>query len=134
MKEPAGFWIRFGASLLDGLIIGLPLTIISVLITGSWETDRQYLSDTLLALYTLLTPIFWNGYTIGKRICGIRIVRFDDGEPPGLGTMLLRNVVAGLVYAATFGIAIIVSAIMVGSREDKRALHDFIASTKVIRD
>ncbi|MNL66736.1 RDD family protein [compost metagenome] len=82
----------------------------------------------------MLTPIFWSGYTIGKRICGIRIVRFGDGEPPGLGTMLLRNVVAGLVYVATFGIAVIVSAIMVGVREDKRALHDFIADTEVIRD
>ncbi|MHA6484655.1 hypothetical protein ACX1C1_22430 [Paenibacillus sp. strain BS8-2] len=26
VNEPGGFWIRFGAILLDGLIIGVPLT------------------------------------------------------------------------------------------------------------
>jgi uncharacterized RDD family membrane protein YckC len=132
-NEPAGFWIRFGAIILDALIIAVPLTIISVLFTGGRATDK-YVSDTLSFLYSLLTPILWNGYTIGKRICGIRIARVDDGESPGLGTMLLRNVVAGLLYAITFGIAVIVSAIMVGVREDKRSLHDFIAGTEVIRD
>lgn len=132
MNKPAGFWIRFGATLLDGLIIGLPLNIITLLITGKWDTN--YVIDTLIFLYNLLTPIFWNGYTIGKRICGIRIVRFENGDRPGLVTMLLRNVVAGLVYAGTFGIGVIVSATMVGAREDKRSLHDFIADTEVIRD
>lgn len=133
VHEPAGFWIRLGAILLDGLIIGLPLTILSVIITGNGVSD-QYLSDILTFLYALLIPVFWNGYTVGKRICGIRIAKIADGEPPGLGTMLLRNVVAGVVYGVTFGIATIVSAIMVGVREDKRSLHDLIAGTEVIRD
>ncbi|MBW5447625.1 RDD family protein [Cohnella sp. CFH 77786] len=133
VNEPAGFWIRFGAMILDSIIIGIPLTIISVLITGS-KAEDEFLSDTLTFLYSLLTPIFWNGYTIGKRICGIRIVRVDDGEPPRLGTMLLRVLVASLIYAVTFGIAVIVSAIMVGVREDKRSIHDFIAGTEVVRD
>jgi uncharacterized RDD family membrane protein YckC len=118
---------------LDALIIAVPLAIISMLITGGRQAD-EYVSDTLTFLYSLHTPIFWNGYTIGKRICGIRIARVDDGESPGLGTMLLRNVVAGLVYAVTFGIAVIASAIMVWVREDKRSLHDYIAGTEVIRD
>ncbi|RED66329.1 RDD family protein [Cohnella lupini] len=133
VNEPAGFWIRFGAIILDALIIAVPLTIISVLFTGGLAIDK-YVSNTLSFLYSLLTPILWNGYTIGKRICGIRIARVDDGTPPGLGTMLLRNVVAGILYAVTLGIAIIASAIMIGVREDKRSLHDFIAGTEVIRD
>lgn len=129
-NDPAGFWIRFGALILDALIVGVPLTIIALVITG--RTEDEYVTDILSFLYTLLTPIFWNGYTIGKRICGIRIVKVSDGLPPGLGTMLLRNVVAGLIYAITFGIAFIVSATMVGAREDKRSLHDFIAGTEVV--
>ncbi|WP_123040463.1 RDD family protein [Cohnella candidum] len=133
-SEPAGFWIRLGAILLDALIIGLPLTIISMIITGNGISSHQFLSDTLTFLYALLIPIIWNGYTVGKRICGIRIAKIADGGPPGLGTMLLRNVVAGVVYGITFGVATIVSAIMVGVREDKRSLHDFIAGTEVIRD
>ncbi|PZD93194.1 RDD family protein [Paenibacillus sambharensis] len=130
--EPAGFWIRLGATLLDGLIIGLPLALLGMMITGMPSED-EHLSDFLSFLYGLLTPILWGGYTVGKRICGIRITK-TDGDPPGLGTMLMRNIVAGIVYGLTLGIGIIVSAIMVGVREDKRSLHDFIAGTEVIRD
>ncbi|MBB6670538.1 RDD family protein [Cohnella nanjingensis] len=123
----AGFWIRLGASLLDALIIGLPIYLLSMLLLGG-NADR--LSDALSFLYGLLVPIFWNGYTVGKRICSIRIQKLD-GSPPTIGTMLLRTVVSGLIYGFTFGIAVIVSAFMVGLREDKRAIHDFIAGTEV---
>ncbi|WP_127583540.1 RDD family protein [Paenibacillus koleovorans] len=127
-NNPAGFWVRFGAMILDVLIVGLPL------ITIALALGDKYLTDLISFLYTLLTPVFWKGYTIGKRISGIRIVRVTDGSPPGLGTMLLRNVVAGLVYAITLGIGIIISAIMVGNREDKRSIHDMIAGTTVVHD
>ncbi|MGG1637861.1 RDD family protein [Paenibacillus sp. FSL K6-3182] len=126
----AGFWIRLGASLLDGIIIGIPLAIISLLFTGGNE-GRDYFTDVVSFLYSLLVPVFWSGYTIGKRICGVQIRKLD-GSPPGIGTMLLRNVVGGLVYGLTLGIAVIVSAFMVGLREDKRAIHDFIAGTEVV--
>ncbi|TFE19656.1 RDD family protein [Cohnella luojiensis] len=125
----AGFWIRLGAILLDALIVAVPLTIISLILTGGGE-GKEYFTNALSFLYSLMVPVFWNGYTIGKRICGIRISKLD-GSPPGLGTMLMRNVVSGIVYGITFGIAIIVSIIMVAVREDKRSLHDFIAGTEV---
>lgn len=54
--------------------------------------------------------------------------------PPTFLNMLLRDVVSGLVYAFTFGIALIVSICMVCMREDKRSLHDLIAGTEVIHD
>ncbi|QOS79348.1 RDD family protein [Paenibacillus sp. JNUCC31] len=79
-------------------------------------------------------PVFWYGRTIGKRICGIRIRKYDTHEPPGIGAMLMRVVVAGIVYAITLGIGFIVSVIMVAVREDKRAIHDFIAGTEVVWD
>ncbi|WP_397376153.1 RDD family protein [Paenibacillus sp. sptzw28] len=131
-NDPAGFWIRLGALLLDALIVGVPLTIIALVFIA--RSGDEYVMDILSFLYTLLTPIFWKGYTIGKRICGIRIVKVSDGLPPGLGTMLLRNVVTGLIYAITLGIAVIVSATMVAAREDKRSLHDFIAGTEVVHE
>jgi uncharacterized RDD family membrane protein YckC len=48
--------------------------------------------------------------------------------------MLLRTLVSGIFYALTIGIGAIVSAFMVGIREDKRAIHDFIAGTEVVHD
>jgi len=132
MEREAGFWIRLGALLLDGIIVGVPLLIISYSIYG--DLDRDVFTDILSGLYSLLVPIFWNGYTIGKRICGIRIRKVDDFLSPTLWTMIKRNVIAGLVYGLTCGIAIIVSAFMVGLREDKRSLHDLIAGTEVVHD
>ncbi|HZG74698.1 MAG TPA: RDD family protein [Paenibacillus sp.] len=127
-NEPAGFWIRFGATFLDMLIVGVPLAIVA------HATGDQYVTDILGFLYSLLIPMLWNGYTIGKRICGIRIVKVSDGQSPTFGTMVLRCIVANLVYGLTLGIALIVSAIMVAAREDKRSLHDFIAGTEVVHE
>ena len=129
--NPAGFWARLGANLLDGLIIGIPLSVISFLIVGDWgETPITSLGNLV---YTLVVPVVWYGYTVGKKILGIRIVKMD-GSKLGYGAMLMRVIVAGLVYAITFGIGVIVSAFMVGLREDKRAIHDFIAGTYVTYD
>ncbi|WP_024631939.1 MULTISPECIES: RDD family protein [unclassified Paenibacillus] len=129
----AGFWIRLGASFLDALIVSLPLAIIVGVLTGNFDNDEP-LAKLISGLYSILLPVFWYGRTIGKRICGIRIRKYDTHEPPGIGTMLMRVVVAGLVYAITFGIGFIISVFMVAIREDKRALHDFIAGTEVVWD
>ncbi|MGG0937920.1 RDD family protein [Brevibacillus centrosporus] len=131
-SHAVGFWRRFGASLLDGLIIGVPLALLSYLITG--ETKGNLFTNLVSILYSLLLPVFWYGYTVGKRIVGIRIVKMD-GSPVGIGTMLLRIVVGcWLIYTVTLGIGAIISAIMVGVREDKRAIHDLIAGTYVTSD
>lgn len=130
LEKNAGFWIRLGATLLDGIIVGIPLGILSIIIDGG--SDREFVTDILSFLYSLLLPIFWNGYTLGKRICGIQIRRVGDCNPPRLGNMLMRNIVAGIVYALTFGVGAIVSVFMVGLREDKRSLHDLIAGTEVV--
>lgn len=132
MERKAGFWIRLGANLLDGIIVGIPLAILAYIIDGG--VNEGFTDDILSFLYALLLPVIWNGYTIGKRLCGIRIRRVSDFSPPGIGTMLLRNVVSGIVYGLTFGIATIVSAFMIGLREDKRSIHDFIAGTEVVYD
>ena len=132
MSEPAGFRIRLVALLLDALIVAVPLTAITLWMDNSRAAELA--TDAIAFLYGLLTPIFWNGYTISKRICNIRIVSAYDGEPPNLWTMLLRNLVSGIVYGITLGLAVIASAVMVAVREDKRSLHDFIAGTEVVRD
>ncbi|MFB5086657.1 RDD family protein [Psychrobacillus sp. PGGUH221] len=128
MLNPVGFWSRLGASLLDFIIIGIPLSIISFLLFGHWQESPITSFGNLL--YSLIVPVLWTGYTVGKRMLGIRIVKFD-GTKLGFGTMLMRVIVAGFVYVVTLGIGLIVSAFMVGLREDKRAIHDFIAGTYV---
>ncbi|MFA1710941.1 RDD family protein [Peribacillus frigoritolerans] len=128
MSDSVGFWKRLFAGVLDGIIVSAPLAIIFVVITGDWENED--FSTLFNFLYMVIVPILWYGYTVGKRIVGIRIVRMD-GKKVGIGTMLLRYLVAALVYAITLGIGVIVSAFMVGIRKDHRSIHDFIAGTYV---
>lgn len=129
-SEPAGFWIRLGATILDGLIVSIPLAILSWIVIGSGE--ENWATELISTLYMLLLPVFWNGCTIGKHICGIKIQRVDDGSTPTIWTMVLRVIVGNLVYAITFGIGSIISLFMVVFREDKRSIHDFIAGTEVV--
>ncbi|MGE0911881.1 RDD family protein [Bacillus atrophaeus] len=127
--KPAGFWIRLGASLLDYLIISLPILLIFWLLTGK-DPDESTFISVIMAIYSILLPVLWNGYVVGKKICGIRIVK-KDGSQVGILAMVLRVIVGGIIYTLTFGIAAIVSAFMVGLREDKRSIHDFVAGTYV---
>lgn len=131
VSNPAGFWIRFFACILDGLIVGIPLAIIAYLISGNW--DGNPFTSTVTFLYSLLLPVLWSGYTIGKKLMGVRIAKVN-GEKLDIGAMLLRNIVGGLVYVITIGIALIFSAFMVGLRQDKRSIHDLIAGTYVTYD
>lgn len=129
MEQPAGFGVRFVALILDSILVSIPLGLITSFMFH-FPADHNPVYDLLNFLYNLLVPVMWSGYVVGKRIVGIRILK-TNGENVHIGTMFLRIVVAGIVYAITLGIGVIVSAFMVGMREDKRAIHDFIAGTYV---
>lgn len=133
VEKPAGFWVRLGALIIDSLVLGFSAVIIAWLIHVLFEirvnTDSPGFSLGDLA-YGILLPLLWYGYTLGKRVYGIRIVRID-GKQLTLWTLIKRNIIGGLVYIFTLGIGLIISALMVGLREDKRSIHDLIAGTYV---
>ncbi|MFD1739276.1 RDD family protein [Bacillus salitolerans] len=134
VHNPAGFWIRFVASILDGIIVCTPFYTIEYMV-GGFE-DKQILISFLYLLsllYAIILPVIWHGYNVGKRIAGIRIAKVN-GKKLGIGSMLMRTIVAYLTYLLTLGIGFIISAIMVGVRKDKRAIHDFLAGTYVTYD
>lgn len=128
MLNPVGFWRRLGANLLDGIIVGITVSLISFLILG--ESVETWITSIGQPVYAVILPLVWTGYTIGKRMIGIRIIKID-GTNVDVWTMVKREIIGGLVYMLTLGFGVIVSAFMVGLREDKRAIHDFIAGTYV---
>lgn len=130
MERNAGFWIRLRAILVDGIFLSITLGFLSYILFGVFLDDNFFL-DTLNLVYFIILPFVWYGYTIGKKAFGIRIVSIH-GNKLGLGQMILRELVGGIIYALTFGIGAIISAFMVGMRPDKRSIHDFIAGTYVI--
>lgn len=72
-SRPAGFWIRFGAQIVDGLVF-LPIGIL--IVWNSWSLKNT----TVLVLATvpgliykpLMESLF--GATVGKMACGIKVV------------------------------------------------------------
>ena len=112
----AGFWIRCGALIIDGLIVGL---------VGSIFREPQP-TGVLWLLYEALLVGLWNGQTIGKRACGIRVIN-DDGWPCSLGRAF------GRTFARFFSIVtFFFGFLMVAFNRRKRGLHDVVAGTVVV--
>lgn len=74
-----------------------------------------------------------NGQSFGKKALGIKIVQID-GQPAGLGTLILRRYVLmqliGLIPAVGTLVAIINILMIFG--EQRRCLHDLFADTVVV--
>ncbi|HAB17693.1 MAG TPA: RDD family protein [Verrucomicrobiota bacterium] len=146
----AGFFVRLGAHLIDWFI----LTSLVTLITLPWAESLTALQKEALAEAQAVAPnydilmkflllalainlpigcayqTFFNGRfgaTPGKQLLGLRIVR-EDGSRLGYGRAALRFA-AELVTMMTFGAGYLLIAI----HPEKRALHDLLAGTKVIR-
>jgi uncharacterized RDD family membrane protein YckC len=146
---------RLAAWLLDNLIAflcclpGILLIGVSV-VTGllmghnelsGLDAGRLLLGIGLLAFggLVLLVVQIWllttRGQTIGKRVVGIKIVRYDTGANPGfVSVVLLRWLVPGLIGAVPYlGFVFAVVDCCFIFRADRRCIHDLIAGTKVVK-
>ncbi len=152
----AGFGVRFGAALIDALIMGVPVYLLLSLVFGfdggleglsfDWRSADTgetadlgtvlspgfWLNLALLAGITILLWVNWDGRTPGKKLLGLRIVSYPDYGPFSYGTATIRSLL-GVVSAGTLvGYAVI--ALMIALRPDKRGFHDLLAKTCVIHD
>jgi uncharacterized RDD family membrane protein YckC len=131
LSNPGGFWIRLVGFLLDAILIGAVVSLTVFLFALDTSNQTVQTGESIFTImYFVLVPVLWSGYTFGKRMVRVRIVKKDNSSVT-IGTMLLRYVVTGLIYGISFGIAFVVSVFMVALRKDKRALHDLIAGTYV---
>jgi len=107
----AGFWIRVGACVIDSIII-------LVVTAGAWP-----LSAIVGIAYEGLMVGLWNGQTLGKKACGIKVIS-ADGRPCGVGQAFGRSF-AGIIS----GLILCIGYLMVAFDSRKRALHDRMANT-----
>lgn len=133
----AGFWIRFGAKFIDGILISIPTygAMYAAFGTVMPQDPNIFTSSTYWAinifsyglglLYTWL--LTWKyGATLGKMACGLKVVT-ADGDPVGLWRALAR-VPAEYISAIVLGLGYVIAAF----DSEKRALHDYICSTRVV--
>lgn len=132
MEKRAGFWIRLGARVIDLIVIGIIIFLFIAIFSLDTQSRAVQSSEGLFTLlYYVLLPVIWTGYTIGKRALGIRIIN-EDGSDVSLIQMIIRDFLTPILYGITLGLLAVVSAIMIGVREDKKAIHDIFAKTKVV--
>ena len=135
-----GFWARFGAQIIDGLIAGVPAYAIFMAVMFSAAAAAQK-SETaspariLLAyvplyvfpvLYEALMLSMKNGQTVGKMALRLRVVRPDGslistGQAWGRAAMRL-----------VLGCMAIVDYIPYFFTDEKTTLHDMVAGTRVV--
>lgn len=128
--EFGGFWIRFGAKFLDGIILQVAGTIVGFFIGLAFHNNvgtifAMFVGMVINASY-MIYFVGKRGATPGKMACNLQIV-CADGSPMTYGRATGRYF-AEIVSSLTLGIGFI----MAGFDEEKRALHDRICDTRVI--
>ena len=137
MSDPhyAGFWLRFGATLIDSVIFAVVLMVPLALIYGEnyWidETMVHGVWDVLLSYVVpfIATLWFWRRFlgTPGKMVLRLRVVDARTGDPLPVGQCVLRYI--GYFVSA---LPLCLGFIWVVFDARKQAWHDKIAGSVVI--
>ena len=148
----AGFWVRFVAVLLDGIILMVAGSVVWALVFGFgkvpftqiqpdatpeevWAAMRGMfaalgvasLANMAIACIYEAAFIHLLGATPGKMALGLKVVR-PGGGPIDLGRAIGRHFAKMLS-----GLILYIGYIMAGFDSQKRALHDMICDTRVVK-
>ena len=126
----AGFWKRVGASLLDFIIIGIPLAIILVILFPgddlSTSLQSSAVSFIVQLLYKALMESSAKQGTLGKMIVGIQVTDL-------FGQRISFGRAVGRYFASILsGLTLFIGYMLAGWTRRKQALHDMIAGTLVV--
>ncbi len=145
-----GFWKRAVAFIVDGILISIPPAVICLPMIF-WQAAKMAQTEgspeaathlaAIVGVYLLWQGLgiicFWLYFallesgakqaTFGKRMMGIKVVG-ADGKRIGFGRATGRTFSKMLSYALMY-----IGFIMAGLTNRKRALHDYIAQTYVVR-
>lgn len=148
----AGFLRRFAASTIDSLVTGvvsyallIPLALVMGVSLVNMAGSEMANVGAMLVFYALyyaiciLVPAIYFGWmqsssnmaSLGKLAVGAKVVR-ANGERISFWRAFLRYIAMAGLALVTCGLAMLVSAIMVGVSERKQGLHDMICDTIVV--
>jgi uncharacterized RDD family membrane protein YckC len=135
----AGFWIRFVAYFIDGLIVGIPGIILLAIVGGLSSSSNGQISGAAIVVYLLwvIASIayfiyFWTrpaGQTLGMKMVNIRVVK-TDGSPITVGTAVVRYI-GMILNSIVFGLPI--GWLWAAWDPNKQGWHDKIAGTYVVK-
>jgi uncharacterized RDD family membrane protein YckC len=143
VRRYGGFWVRFVARVIDGVILGVvglviraPFALTLGLSPRGFGASAIPMMFGMVGISTLLQIALGVGYeayflstrgaTLGKMALGLKVIRADgSGIPAGLA---VGRYFAQWISAIIFAIGYIMAAF----DPEKRALHDRICETRVI--
>ncbi len=138
----AGFWVRFLAKLIDGVLLyGIALlverAVVGTVFNGVFPAPRDWEAILRLLIWTApINTLIAVGYTAyfmarheatpGKRLLGLRVVRAD-------GVRVGTARVVGRYFAETLSTIIFFAGyVMAAFDDEKRSLHDYLCDTRVV--
>lgn len=151
----SGFWRRFAAFLLDGMLLGIVGQVLGWSMSSVWFQLGPYgrIVGQLVALayFGLMDSSLAGGQTLGKRALRVA-VRDAEGQPIGVGRSMLRTlvwlipvtlngwalpemtnpIVSWVTGVILFGVGGAVLVTMVFNRRSRQGLQDMLTRTYVL--
>lgn len=140
-----GWWARVGATILDGIIVGIIAFIIGE-ISGTrmaFDTNTAngsvstHISGGFTGIELLVFSVYLilmlsrGGQTLGNKAVHSRVVDAQTGQPPTIGKVLIRWIVQ-LVLNVIIGIGPLVNYLWPLWDKRNQTLHDKAAGTLVV--
>lgn len=129
---------RIGAQLVDTLIMTVIIFGFSFVLGGigglvnaggAFSSLGLLIGFIVNLFYWLLLEGMWGGYTVGKKLFGIKVVE-EDGHECSLGSSLVRNlfeIIDGLFYY-------LVGLIVMAATDKRQRVGDRLGGTIVVRE
>lgn len=129
----AGFWRRFAAVLIDGLVLGVVNAVLSfVILLGLGNSSSGIAVSYVLGFGGAIAYYcFYQarvGQTLGKKALGVKVVD-ANGQTPTVMTFFLREIVGKAISGIILGIGYLW---MLWDGK-KQCVHDKIAGTYVVK-
>ncbi|MDA0701648.1 MAG: RDD family protein [Proteobacteria bacterium] len=149
----AGFWKRVLAAIVDGILINIPIAVVTYLVAPEafGATEGEPATGGGLLVMQAVSILVWMAYkgfmeggasgaTIGKRLLSIKVTRVSGGAL-GVPTAIYRAWPYWVPAAATLlgpqlgiiGLVGVISCIVVAFTAKKQGLHDMMAKCLVVR-
>lgn len=138
-----GFWRRFGARFIDGLcqtVVIMPIAFVGGIMLGmsgaaqSGNVGSMLLLQAMIQFFAIGFGLAFDVFFIrkydatpGKMALGLKLLRADGGK------LSIGRIIGRYFSHIISGIPLALGYIMAGFDDEKRALHDRICDTRVIK-
>ena len=138
-EQPGGLGVRFGARIIDGLLVGIVATVLAVILHSADNIMVTGLFSGVLMFAYFVAMEVTQGRTVGKMLLGLRVHGPGGAPKPDVGQSAIRNAFTLLSVIPYVGgllalIAYIVIAVTINGSPTKQGKHDELAGgTQVVK-